>query len=402
MKSAIALVSAALLLVAALARPGTAEPAAPRKPATAPRPAPEPSHASLKPSTLDVLEIPGRTWLPTTRDVVGAPPEVREDEDVLAVWRAVTREVARLLEKAYLGIYQERYDWTILSCEQILRIDRDYSVALEMLDLARRLSHMTVADPASIDRRIEPWVLRTSYEDEAVIPFSQTFRYPSREEWAGLMVAEEIAPPETFPTIRTIHRKLDTMIIDLDFQRTAYEDVLSFIRDFSGLNIILDASTVDRLVIFPPITVRVKGALRQVLRSVLAEVSPFWDFQVTEDRVVLITSALPGTPLIDEPTSLGSIPGATSVVGFAAVLDATRVDLDVQNWPLTAIIHDLRARTGLDIQLDHDPHVYVSFKASHESLTSVLPRLLKPRGMNHRVDGVTIRIHSTDRDPDRY
>lgn len=57
---------------------------------------------------------------------------------------------------------------------------------------------------------------------------------------------------------------------------------------------------------------------------------------------------------------------------------------------------ELARRTGLNFQGNHDPHLTISFKASQESLPSVLSRLLAPRGMMYSIDGVTIRIDAAE------
>ena len=44
------------------------------------------------------------------------------------------------------------------------------------------------------------------------------------------------------PEMEAIQKKLNTMSIDLSFENSKLDDILSFIRDFSGLNILVDAS----------------------------------------------------------------------------------------------------------------------------------------------------------------
>lgn len=317
--------------------------------------------------------------LPSAKDVV---TQALPADDELAYKRAVVREVARRLENAYWGILRERYDWTIRNCEFILQIDPRYSVAQELKELAQRLRHANIADVRFIDRKIEPWILRTSYDDESVIPLSETFRFPSRDEWAEL---RNIADPDE-PTRASIRRTLDETRIDLAFERTSIEDILAYLRDVSGLNILLDASTADRRWVEPPISVQLRNVtVREALRQVLAQANPFFDFRVTEEKVVLITTIPPGFPL-------GRAPVQIDPTGFEAVIAATRVELDVQNWPLSAIVDDLRTKTGLDLRLLGTHDEVISIKVRDLGLRPLLKLLLGPRNLDYTIDGVTIWI----------
>ncbi len=72
-------------------------------------------------------------------------------------------------------------------------------------------------------------------DDEAVIPYSQTVRFPSRDEWADIskriteavIKTEGSGGTEEDPDILAINRKLDTMKIDLAFENTKLEDILA-------------------------------------------------------------------------------------------------------------------------------------------------------------------------------
>jgi type II secretory pathway component GspD/PulD (secretin) len=52
---------------------------------------------------------------------------------------------------------------------------------------------------------------------------------------------------ELDPRYGEIKRKLDTMKVTVDFKDSAFEDALSFLRDFSGLNIVVDAEVSSKL-----------------------------------------------------------------------------------------------------------------------------------------------------------
>jgi tetratricopeptide (TPR) repeat protein len=90
---------------------------------------------------------------------------------------------------------------------------------------------------------------------------------------------------EEDPDLLAIGRKLRTMKIDLAFENTELADILAFIRDFSGLNLVVDVGvdTGGRL------TFRSKGrVLGEVLRELIEPRG--LHLRVTEEKVVLITS----------------------------------------------------------------------------------------------------------------
>lgn len=212
----------------------------------------------------------------------------------LATKREVTRKIAHLLELAYMAFDQKRFDRCIKLCDEILLIDPHYTVARELKEDAQKTRHKEEYYNI-LANKIEQWKRMTDDDDEAVIPYSQTVRFPSREEWAEIskriteaVIKTEGGTPEEDPDILAINRKLDTMKIDLAFENTKLEDILAFIRDFSGLNIILDAAVRDKVDPDKAITFKVKDlVLKNVLKLLLSQFQ--LDYQITEEKVVLLT-----------------------------------------------------------------------------------------------------------------
>lgn len=80
--------------------------------------------------------------------------------------------------------------------------------------------------------------------------------------------------------------------VSLDVQQASVEWVLLELRLASGLPLILEASTVDRVRPDPHLTLRFEDVpLRQALRFVLDQMDPWLDLLVTDEKVVLIRSA---------------------------------------------------------------------------------------------------------------
>jgi tetratricopeptide (TPR) repeat protein len=213
----------------------------------------------------------------------------------IATKREVTRKIAHLLELAYMAFDQKKFDRCIKLCDEILIIDPHYSVAKELREDSEKTRHKEEYF-SMLAKKVEQWKKLTDDDDAAVIPWSQTVRFPSREEWAeiskrmteSVIKTEGGTTSEEDPDILAINRKLDTMKIDLAFENTKLEDILAFIRDFSGLNILLDAAVRDKVDPDKPVTFKVKDlVLKNVLKLLLSQFN--LDYHITEEKVVLLT-----------------------------------------------------------------------------------------------------------------
>jgi tetratricopeptide (TPR) repeat protein len=214
----------------------------------------------------------------------------------IATKREVTRKIAHLLELAYMAFDQKKFDRCIKLCEEILLIDPHYTVARELREDSEKTRHKEEYFTV-VAHKVEQWKRLTDDDEAAIIPWSQSVRFPSREEWAEISkrITESVikteggaADAEADPDILAINRKLDTMKIDLAFENTKLEDILAFIRDFSGLNILLDAAVRDKVDPDKPVTFKVKDlVLKNVLKLLLSQFG--LDFHITEEKVVLLT-----------------------------------------------------------------------------------------------------------------
>ena len=101
------------------------------------------------------------------------------------------------------------------------------------------------------------------------------------------------SPPESAvadsddPDIQRILGKLETMIVDLRFKDATLEDILYFLRDFSGLDIVMDARDGSPVVPDPRISVRTRDlVLKDVLEFVLSLQG--LKYRVTDEKVILV------------------------------------------------------------------------------------------------------------------
>ncbi len=228
----------------------------------------------------------------TKKDMI----ESEKNASAVAERREITRKIANLLELSYMAFDQKRFDRCIKLCDEILLIAPHYTVARELKEDAAKTRHKEEYYNV-LAQKVEQWKRLTDSDDEAVIPYSQTVRFPSREEWAEISkriteqvikTSDEGGGVEDDPDILAIQRKLDTMKIDMSFENSKLEDILAFIRDFTGLNILLDASMRDKVDLEKAITFKVKDlVLKNVLKLLLSQFG--LDYRITEEKVVLLT-----------------------------------------------------------------------------------------------------------------
>lgn len=182
-----------------------------------------------------------------------------------------------------------RLESCILYCDGILRIDPGYAPARrlrEAAELARR-------EEGARERflaQVEKWREETR-EDLVLLPDLRSVRYPSRTSWLGIAkdLRHEVHLYAAFDATdcNQISRKLETMKIDLAFENTKLEDILAFVRDFSGLNIVLDARVADKIDPDKSITFKVKDlVLKNILKLLLAQYG--LDY-VIKEHVVFLT-----------------------------------------------------------------------------------------------------------------
>lgn len=203
----------------------------------------------------------------------------------------VTREVLHLLSHATEAFENGRYDRTLVFCDEMLRIDPRFG-------LARQLREETLRTILSDDhreavlRRLKTWNT-PSKSDPSRVPAVFDFRLPPRTSWVALAdqirkdVGERVGPcdPEEWsPLLGKLEMKLD-----LAFDQTPLEDILAFIRDFSGLNLVLDAAIEERVDPAKRMTLHAKDqSLGRILNRLLSDIG--LTYTVAEGDVLLLTT----------------------------------------------------------------------------------------------------------------
>jgi type II secretory pathway component GspD/PulD (secretin) len=191
---------------------------------------------------------------------------------------------------------QKRFDRCGKLCDEILLIDPHYTVAKELKEDAQKTRHKEEYY-SILAKKVEEWKKLTATDEEAIIPYSKLVRFPDREQWAeiskriteSILKTGEGVGAEEDPDVLAINRKLETMKIDMSFENTKLEDILAFVRDFTGMNILLDASVRDKVDLEKAITFKVKDLiLKNVMKLLLSQFG--LDYVITEEKVVLLTT----------------------------------------------------------------------------------------------------------------
>jgi tetratricopeptide (TPR) repeat protein len=176
---------------------------------------------------------------------------MREAEILAEAERKEIKErVRNLLELAYLNFDQRRYKNALLLIDEILSIDPQYKVALELKEDVRRVMHRAELHRYA-RKKIEGWKKMMDQDKEAMIPYSDLFRFPPREVWQEILKRK----PTTFifdveaedPQVKEIKERLKRTMVKGGYSR---EDTLRG-----------HAEEISRLLGEPPVTVMVDHKL---------------------------------------------------------------------------------------------------------------------------------------------
>ncbi len=204
----------------------------------------------------------------------------------------VVESVRVLLQKAIENFELKQYDRCAELCDEILIIDPHYRAAVDLRDHAWKARHrQEYAD--YLTARISEWKHVTNQDDEATIPYADTLRFPDPLTWrkiskriSALSDAREEGSVDA--DVLAIKNKLDNLKIELDFQEAGLEDVVEFIRQFSGISIVIDqAVRGDTTVMEKKISFKVKDlVLANVLKLLLSQYGLAFTFK---EKVLFIT-----------------------------------------------------------------------------------------------------------------
>jgi len=229
-----------------------------------------------------------------------ADEEIRERERKLELSRRsalaeekryATQEqekIARTLKKAMDMLARGRIKKAIILCDEVLYKDPDNAIAKALKEYAKSLGHAIRISRNVADLEEEKIRFKENV-DEAGIPYLEYVVFPDAEEWLNVQckryvgITEEVE--EESDEVKRMKQKLETFPVTLRFKETALRDVVQFLQDMTGLNIVIDPQvdasvtvdlTIDKLIL--------KNALNLIMKQTELK-------YIFKENVIYITTA---------------------------------------------------------------------------------------------------------------
>jgi hypothetical protein len=201
--------------------------------------------------------------------------------------KVVCRTVGHLLSHGCDAFRRGKWAQGIAYCDSILRIDPHYSPAIDL----RRACHRP---RDGLPEALTLWLAQDNPLWDR-LPLGSKPRLLSRVTWLRLQSAIAIrthvlAPnDDQDPDILAINRKLDTLRIDVVFEKTKLQEILDFIAESSGLRLVFDADLASLVDSDKEVTFKAKDlVLKRVLQLLLSFQGLV--YAVTAEKEVLITT----------------------------------------------------------------------------------------------------------------
>lgn len=186
-------------------------------------------------------------------------------------------------------------------------------------------------------------------------------------------------------------QKLDTLKIDVDFTDTGMHDILDFIREFAGLNIVVDRARLqnqfDRTVSF-----RVKSL---VLRAVIDLLCKQYDAAFLVHEGVLLITTPEGVAAMKQAGAarnarMNDAGASATAKEVLAKLQAQRTALDFTETPLSDVIDFVRAFANINIVMQSDlkdvGSAPLSLRVADLPLAHVFALICDLNGIDYDVD----------------
>ena len=203
------------------------------------------------------------------------------------------RELELLFNQAQIHFEKEQYDKCIDVCDRILYIDPRLSSVDEMKMIAQRLNHVK-ADRDLSRTYIEQW--KRTFENVELLGVVQPdeLSFPARELWLEVIKPRQpkgilgSGEGKLSEIDQEVLNKIKTIQINLDFQNADVRAVIDYIREISGLNIVLGKEIQDPSAYTYP-TLRLKDVtISAVFDIILGGKELAYS---VEDGIVVVTTA---------------------------------------------------------------------------------------------------------------
>ncbi|MHC4778812.1 MAG: hypothetical protein ACYTFG_09580 [Planctomycetota bacterium] len=153
------------------------------------------------------------------------------------------QKVELLFKEAVLLFEQRQYIKAERLARQVLDQNPRHKLARRLIDDCIEARHM-LAEKRFVRQKVEEWRKLLASFDELKVPYSQTARWPSLNQWKR--ICNRKIPGmggfdgEADPDVRHIQSTLQNETISLDFKDSSLNDVVEFIRNTKNINIVVD------------------------------------------------------------------------------------------------------------------------------------------------------------------
>ena len=160
------------------------------------------------------------------------------------------RELELLFSQAQIHFEREQYGKCIDVCDRILYIDPRLNSVDEMKMIAQRLNHVK-SDRDATRSYIEQWKRTFENVENLGTVQADELSFPARELWLevirrrrpkGILGTDEGQMSEADLEVMN---KIRTIQINLDFQNADIRAVIDYVREISGLNIVIDGRQIQ-------------------------------------------------------------------------------------------------------------------------------------------------------------
>lgn len=157
--------------------------------------------------------------------------------------------IRHLFVEANKNFEKERYEQAERLADEILVLDPTNEDAKKLKDISIGARH-SKNDRDLLDRYSEEWKLSIERANWAQIPQTEIVKFPNAEEWERIhnrslqestVGDEEQEPAENIE----IRNRLKNTKVTLDFSDTPLAQVVNFLQDVSGINMIVDPSVYE-------------------------------------------------------------------------------------------------------------------------------------------------------------
>lgn len=160
--------------------------------------------------------------------------ECEPSAHAVATRREVVSFIAKLLELAFMAFDQRKFDSCIRLADEILLVDPHYNVAVELKEDVEKSRHREEYW-RFIRKKVENWKALTDSDEECIIPYEETLRFPSRDEWKEVCV---LLQSRSAPSSNSPLQALAAARTSFDLEKESPNRVLARLRVLSGVDIV--------------------------------------------------------------------------------------------------------------------------------------------------------------------